>query len=199
VTFFDQPPPEPPPRPPSYRTPEWLVPPENVIPATVALDAVLVRREDLAIWVADALVYPTGLGFGLFVHRRVPDASMEPPFFFRPPTEDGPRFGLLLADGQKVLVERLGDLRPFLEQPTRAVLRPRSGGGGTGGRSHAEMWLWPLPPPGPLRFVCEWPAEGIAETAAEVDATAIVEAAARAVEMWPDDRPLPPDEESVLI
>src|SRR5829696_413674 len=33
---------------------EWLTPPDNVIPATVALDVILVQRRDLAIWVADA-------------------------------------------------------------------------------------------------------------------------------------------------
>jgi hypothetical protein len=196
VSFFDQPPPAPPP--PDYRTPEWLAPPENVIPATVALDAVLVRRDDLAIWVADALVYPSGLSFGLFVQRRRPGDLHEPPLFFGAPAADGPRFGVQLADGRKVLVEPLGDMRPFLERPTRAVLRPRSGSGGPG-RSRAEMWLWPLPPPGALTFVCEWAAEGVPESRAQVDATTIVEAAGRAVEMWPDDRPLPPREEDVVI
>ena len=51
------------------------------------------------------------------------------------------------------------------------------------------FWLWPLPPPGPLTFVVEWPALGIAETRAETDATAVVEAAASAAPLWPEESP----------
>jgi hypothetical protein len=77
VSFFDEPGSSPPdPEPPSYRTPEWLAPPPNLIPATVALDVVLVDRPDLVIWVSDALVYPSGLSFGVNVQRR--DPAQEP-------------------------------------------------------------------------------------------------------------------------
>jgi len=133
-----------------------------VIPATVALDVILVQRRDLAIWVADALVFPSGVSFGINVQRR--EQSEETPLFFGPVEPRGPRFGLQLADGRKVIVQRLGEMKPFLQRPDRPILRPRSGSGG-GHRSRAEMWLWPLPPPGPLTFVCTWPAEGFAETA----------------------------------
>jgi hypothetical protein len=50
-----------------------------------------------------------------------------------------------------------------------------------------EHWVWPLPPPGPFTFVCEWPARGIAESRAQIDAGSILEAAGRAVTFWPDD------------
>jgi hypothetical protein len=161
------------------------VPPENVIPATVALDVVLVRRPELAIWVADALVFPSGLSFGIDVQRR--EQSDETPLFFGPLEPDGPRFGLQLADGRKVVVHRLGERKPLLQRPDQPILRPRSGSGG-GHRSRAEMWLWPLPPAGPLTFVCAWPAEGIGETSAEIDAAPIVAAASQAVQMWPTVR-----------
>jgi hypothetical protein len=181
---------------PSYRTPEWIGPPENVIPATVALDLVLVQRADLAIWIADALVFPSGLSFGISVQRR--QRSQEPPLFFGPVEPGGPRFGLRLADGRKVVVQRSGEMRPFLQQPDHPILRPRSGSGG-GHLSRATMWLWPLPPAGPLTFVCAWPAKGVEETSAEIDTGPLLAAGARAVEMWPDDRPLPPSEDDVVI
>ena len=76
--FEDPAPPSAPP--PEYRTPEWIAPPENVIPATVALDVILVQRADLAIWVADALVFASGLSFGISVRRR--ERSDAPPLFF---------------------------------------------------------------------------------------------------------------------
>jgi hypothetical protein len=195
VSFFDEPEPAPPP-PRDYRTPEWIAPPENVIPATVALDVILVQRPDLAIWVADALVFPSGLSFGINIQRR--EQSDERPLFFGQAESDGPRFGLQLADGRKVVVQRLGETRPFLQRPERPILRPRSGSGGAH-RSRAEMWLWPLPPAGPLTFVCAWPAEGVEETSAQIDAAPILAAASRAVEMWPDERPLPPSEDDVVI
>jgi hypothetical protein len=50
-----------------------------------------------------------------------------------------------------------------------------------------EHWVWPLPPAGPFAFVCEWPSRGIAESRAEIDAGLILEAAGRAVTLWPDD------------
>ena len=196
MSFFDdaEPPPAPPP---DYRTPEWLAPPENVRPATVALDVVLVRRPDLAIWVADALAYPTGLTFGLNVQTREPRRDPTSPFFGE--SDEGEiQFGLLLADGRKVITQRLGGMRPFLERPDRPLLRPRSGGGG-GNRASAELWLWPLPPAGPLTFVLAWPAEGVDETRVEIDAGPILEGSARAFELWPDERPLPPSEDDVVI
>jgi hypothetical protein len=47
------------------------------------------------------------------------------------------------------------------------------------------VWVYGLPPPGPLAFVVEWPARGIAETRAEIDAGLVLEAASRAVPAWP--------------
>jgi hypothetical protein len=38
---------------------------------------------------------------------------------------------------------------------------------------------------GPLAFVCEWPARDIPESRVEIDAGLVLEAAARAVPIWP--------------
>jgi hypothetical protein len=46
--------------------------------------------------------------------------------------------------------------------------------------------MWPLPPPGPLSFVCEWPAAGIPLTRAQIDAQALIDASARAQEIFPN-------------
>jgi hypothetical protein len=48
-----------------------------------------------------------------------------------------------------------------------------------------DAWVWGLPPPGPLAFVCEWPARGIPETRAKMDAGLVLEAADRAMPVWP--------------
>jgi hypothetical protein len=53
----------------------------------------------------------------------------------------------------------------------------------------ADVWVYGLPPSGPLAFVVEWPARGIPETRAELDAGLVLEAAARATAIWPDQAP----------
>jgi hypothetical protein len=93
------------------------------------------------------------------------------------------RFGVQFADGSKAtnLAEmhfRLG------ERPKRPVLQR---GGGSSGEARADVayWVWPLPPPGPLLFVCEWPAFGIPVTYHEIDSSLIRTAAAQTVPLWP--------------
>lgn len=191
---LDEPAPEPPP---SYREPEWIGPPDNWIPATVALDVALARTDSVAVWVADALVFPTGLSFGINVQWRGPEPPRREPLFFGLSTADDPRFGVELADGRKVIAA-MRTRQPFHMRPDRPILRPRSGGGG-GNRHRADLWLWPLPALGPLAFVFAWPAEQIPEMRATIDADPIIDAASRAVEMWPDERPLPPREDDVVI
>ena len=44
-----------------------------------------------------------------------------------------------------------------------------------------------LPPDGPVTFVASWLLYGVAETRAELNSTAIHEAAQRAVIIWPDE------------
>jgi hypothetical protein len=46
------------------------------------------------------------------------------------------------------------------------------------------MWVWPLPPRGPLALVCEWPEKKIGLTRSEIDADVIVDAAKGAQVLW---------------
>ena len=50
-----------------------------------------------------------------------------------------------------------------------------------------EYRVRPLPPPGPLAFICVWPGRGIRTSRMEVDGGAIRAAADAAVMLWPDD------------
>jgi len=63
------------------------------------------------------------------------------------------------------------------------------GSGGNAGSNSAELrhayWLWPLPPPGPLRVSCEWPVARVPFTTVELDATALHDAALRVQRLWP--------------
>ena len=81
----------------------------------------------------------------------------------------------------------LGGIRPPAPdgEPEGPVLVQHGGGGG-GRRWDQDYWVWPLPPPGSLAFVCEWPAVGIPESRAETDAGQVLEAAQRSVVLWPE-------------
>jgi len=47
-------------------------------------------------------------------------------------------------------------------------------------------WLWPLPPSGTLHLFVEWPSLGIALSSADLDGSAIVDAASNSQPLWND-------------
>ena len=96
------------------------------------------------------------------------------------------RFGLQFSDGGKAAGSPGGRRPDHDSEPAGPVLYPFAGGGGP----HSfvsRWWAWPLPPAGPLEFVCEWPAFGIAESRTGIDAQLILDAARRSVRLWPED------------
>jgi hypothetical protein len=181
MSFFEQDPPPEPEEPPA-RQPEWSAPPENFVGATVPFDLVLVNTGDVAVAVGEMAAYPSGVSFVVRVVLRTP-AHHDMFFRLHHPAPGGFRFGVELGDGRRVVADH-GPQEPG-DGP---MLCPRGGHGG-GLSYELGYWLWPLPPDGPLRFACAWPDEGIEEATAELEAP-IREAAARAVELWPDERPV---------
>lgn len=172
-------------------------PPENVLGAAVALRLLLARTPNVAVAITDAVVYPAGFELTLAVRtrnvagplhdvdfhlprarRRRDDAEIPPEFL---------RFGIQFSDGAKATNFGRGALgAPGDAPPSRPLLWQRGGRGGA--RSWEwRYWVWPLPPPGPLAFVCEWPAEGIPLTRKEIDAAAILEAAEQVETLWEDE------------
>ena len=143
--------------------------------------------------------YPTGLEFDLLA-IAAPDAGDEvlDPMLFGPQShrlrrrtvgseipDEMLRFGVEFADGRRATnTGGRGAPRPETE-PAEPVLTSGGGGGG-GGRWRADMFLWPLPPPGRLVLVCEWPAAGIPLTRTEIDARTVHEAAQRAQVIFED-------------
>ena len=195
MSFFDEVPPPDEPQP-EYRTPPWLGAPDNVLPASVAVDVRLARGDRVGVAICGARVYPAGLSFGLTVVRRHrQDLSRRPhhPLLFHGPRQEGdPRFGVAFADGRKTTLDARRE-PPRGAGPAEIVLA-RGGGGGSERSWEGRFWLWPLPPEGPLTFGFAWPAEGIDETTVGVDSEPLREASARAVTLWPDERPeLPRD------
>jgi hypothetical protein len=213
MSFFEPPPPRPRPPAPPWRQPAWFGPPDNLVGGVVALELLAARSDKAAVWIGSAVAYPTGTEFHIEVRWR-PElfdvVQRGAPWHFQP-TAAGElpdelfRAGFEFADGSKATTLGTGitgvtagpavaEAVPEDEaarKPRGPVLMPRGGSGGGQSWSHG-LWLWPLPPPGRLSFVCEWPALGIELTRAEIPSPPIREAAARSRELWQLEGPPPP-------
>jgi hypothetical protein len=207
MSFFEPPPPPEPPEPPRIVERPWWQAPRNELGVSTSLRLMLARTENVAVALLDAVAYSTGLSFTLVVLQRAasepflgePDPFEHPFGHFRPRryAEELPpellRFGVEFSDGRKATTLGWGGSVAFFGADTEAepedpVLSQRGGSGGDG-NWESSFWLWPLPPPGPLAFVVEWPAKGIELTRHEVDAEPLLEASSRSEMLWPAPPP----------
>jgi hypothetical protein len=92
------------------------------------------------------------------------------------------RFGIEFADGRRGTT-----IRGRSRTAKSGVSLSLRGGSGDGSSWSQRFWVHPLPPPGPLKFVAEWPAADVPLTTIESDASPIVEAAGRSERYWEDD------------
>lgn len=159
-------------------------PPEAEFPAAVPSGPLMLGRTERAA-VAITGISAYSAGFEIFVTAR-----------FRPGAggasgSGGPepaprrsfRLGLQFADGTTVIGQHGGPGPSGDADPPGPILRTYLGGGGPRS-SFWRWWAWPLPPAGPMEFVCEWPALGIPETRAGLDAQLILDAAGRSIRLW---------------
>jgi hypothetical protein len=180
--------------------PEWQRSPDDELPGIVPAAAVLASTSELAITLRGVEAYSNGAVFRLGWMLRRGDAD-EGEWADLLVKLDGPRYwgrrdfaselrlGVGLSDGQQVVAgaetwwDKGEDWRP-----DGHILSMFEQGGGGSDRSReytGSLWLWPLPPAGPVRLVCQWAAFGIGESAVEVSGDAIRDAAARARPIWP--------------
>ncbi|WP_433074508.1 hypothetical protein ACQP1P_27495 [Dactylosporangium sp. CA-052675] len=178
--FFDQ---RPEPAPVREADPVPWARPETVLPGIAADTVILARTDDAVLALSELRAYPNG--FQLVFTAVVRQPPGRPGFgsngFLRR-YEPGPvpdtflRFGMRFADG--TVLTNL-DADPGNPGEVRPRLMPE---GGHGGRRRYEQsyWVSPLPPPGRLDVVVEWPAQGIPETTVELGAAVVLDAARRA-------------------
>jgi hypothetical protein len=188
TSFFEPPPP--PERRPPHRPPPWHAPPENELGAAVPIRLLLARTDELALALLDVVAYTTGFSMRLAL-RFQPGAEIDPRNVMMQMHGGGPeqlRFGIAFVDGRKAT--NLGMPRPPSDEPPEISLT-RGGGGGGGGRGwEFGYWAYPLPPPGQITLVVDWPARDLPESRHELDAAPIIEAAATSEKLWDDDRPI---------
>ncbi|MEC3980022.1 hypothetical protein [Amycolatopsis sp. H20-H5] len=170
----------------AYNGRGWTeAPREYIVPAILPWAVPLGRSERTVVALRTAEVWPEAVtlrlsvysrdslldepGEGLIDHRRVPDYNAL-------------LVGVLFADGTRASSETISV--PSAAQPGGPVLRAK-GLGGTQFQVEHEIFLWPLPPEGPLTVIVQWLHRGIAETHTELDGAAIRAAAKDAGEIWP--------------
>ena len=175
-------------------------PPDNEIPGSVAIEALLASTADLVVFMSGMRVFRRGIEFTTEVRARPGQARADD--LGRDIHGDGSSgdrllLGVEFADGRRCT--NVGgrheiDYRAPEDQPQLWPL-----GGSGGGRTASMSWfLSPLPPPGGFRIICAWPGRNVPETISEVAGEPIIQAAGRAQELWPwepdvhDREPTPP-------
>lgn len=162
--------------------PAWAMPPERTLGVAVALNVVLARNESAAMLLTHAVAFPDGVVLDVLAVRREAarhapwDGDGPPPdLAFRSSRIGAERLAVRFADGRRTGVGGgpVGDVALTVQ-------------GAMSGSWHREarLYLWPLPPPGPLAITVAWEELGIPDTTVEVDAAPLREAAARATMPW---------------
>jgi hypothetical protein len=140
------------------------------------------RSEQAAIAITGMSAYRNGFEFAVtaLIHPGAPGFDAQTPDRRMLATKPY-RISLQFSDGRIVTSDRPhGD-----GEPAGPILRLRRGGG-TSHYEHSQLWAWPLPPSGPLEFICHWPTLGTAEHRAGIDAQLILDAARRSIPLWPE-------------
>jgi hypothetical protein len=163
-------------------------PPEGWLGGFVPLRLVLSRAPDTLVTLGWIAAYPTGVELELQVVTR----QQRPELRSFMGDEDNLRLGVAFADGRKW---QGGHPRQWKDTPPGPVLMYR-GGSGSDHQYTQGLWLWPLPPPGPVTFALSWPQAGIAESTVQIDGGVLQAAATEAQKLW---EPLSPEEEEAAM
>jgi hypothetical protein len=188
MSFFEPREPQPPvdPSPQPYVPPIWTGPSQLVLGGVAPIEALLVTTDSVAITLDNFRCYPNGFSVNLGFQLRPTAENVEDRMLGRRHGGSLPRIGLEFADGRKTGhhgggffdVPKDGD-----GIPTEPVIHMLGGGGG-GDRWDQRLWVWPLPPRGPLTVYFEWSERGILESKQVVDGDLIVDAAERSIQLW---------------
>jgi hypothetical protein len=170
-----------------------MAPPDGWLGGYVPRRVVLGRGPEHLVTLGPMEAFPTGVALELTITTRRP-VHGPPLMMFGAPDENGMRLGVAYPDGRKWQGGREFPPGPRTEPSAPNVWF--SGGGG-GGKHYAQrLWLWPLPPEGPVTFALSWRAAGIDETVTVIDGAIFRAAADEAEQLW---TPLSAAEEQAII
>jgi hypothetical protein len=165
--------------------PWWGAP--GAVGHTVALNLVVARGPSALVVLSSLVAFSTGFELRVFILRPAPEGpEMADPTWRgsgREPRREVFQLGVELADGR-----RGTNLDPWPEgdeEPPAPHVRSMIGVTGPPGTFVAgwdlRFWVWPLPPPGPVRVSCRWPVAEVEHAERTLQAERIVEAAKRSL------------------
>jgi hypothetical protein len=181
-------------KPQRYRMPPWFFAPRGTLPGVVAFERVLATSDKVAVCVTRLAAYPTGFELDLVTMSAADQDEFDPLMFphqhvWQGASDEIPpemmRLGVQFADGSTAT--NTTAFPQDRRQPPAGPIMHYDRGGGGGGNWRQAYWVWPLPPPGPVALVCEWPATDIPLSRTELDAQTILNAAERAQVLFSDE------------
>jgi hypothetical protein len=171
---------------PPWRPPLWDRPSEGTLSACVPVGEIVSRDDTLVVSVDHLRVLPNGFVIDFLAMRHPDEAQRDHlrPTFFGPGS--WPRVGVMFADGRAAGRDAPGygvfDVpKDGAGIPTVPILT-HTGGGGGGSEYHLRVWVFPLPPEGPLSIYVQL--GGLPEGHTTIDGALIREAAERARVIW---------------
>jgi hypothetical protein len=171
-----------------WAPPIWDRPSEGTVPAVLAVDAVVLQNDVVAVAIDRLEVYPNGFMMNLLMRvdpRKVGD-MME---MLRPlGANRWPRVGVRFADGRTAgRGPGIGSMPDLAKDEHGVPIEPFMSMGSQGGAPsgwRAWAWIFPLPPNGPLEVFVALESAGLEESSITIDGTAIRSAAKRSKVIW---------------
>ncbi|HEV7980028.1 hypothetical protein [Amycolatopsis sp.] len=178
----------------AYSGRPWLAAPdEYIVPAVLPWSLPLGRSERTIVALRNIEVWPEAITLRISVYaldNLIEEGRIGLVDHSRVPDRDALLIGVLFADGKRASSDTIS--MPSPTRPDHPVLRADSGGGSSFHFRH-NVFIWPLPPKGPLNVVVQWLKRDISETFTELDGAAIRAAALEAREIWPGLKRRGPD------
>jgi hypothetical protein len=178
--------------------PAWMSPPRGWVPGGVAIAGLVWKSEVASVFITKLAAFPTGFSFTLNTLLSSPGVEGLDPYRHAGPwsrDEDRHelppellRFGIEYPDGRATSFEHWPTRFTLAKEdpdPARHLVLNSGDGGAWGSQEgYMDCWVWPLPPPGSVSFICEWPKAGIAEAKRDLEADLIRAAAEQAEAIW---------------
>jgi hypothetical protein len=149
--------------PPAPPPPPWCAPPRNIVPAPVAVQAIVELSSDFAIWIDSVHAYPTGLACVLNIRWRSP-RSVAPPFIPGRGGREGLCLGFETEEGHRA-ISQSHEAVMSATAPARPVLVADSARHGDG-LATVDLWTWPRVG-GVITWVVEWRRQRLRERRVE--------------------------------
>jgi hypothetical protein len=189
MSFFEPLPPQPPSSEHHWGPPLWDRPSEGTIPAVFAVNALVHRTNDAAVAIGHLGVYPNGFTINVAMLGDPHKPRFGPGAFgYGDPTGRFPRIGVRFSNGRTAGRAAGHPDRSRLAKDEQGVpTEPFIGGGGGGGGMgafHFGVWVFPLPPDGPLEIFVAVPGMRMVEESVTVDGAAVRAAAQSAHVIW---------------